>query len=81
MLAFVLLRGGGNWRTRGKPPTLDGQALPCHMQTPVFEIGAATVTSEGLPLRYPYRYIRLGLNTTLTPTSLISSDWSQRGSS
>ena len=30
-LAFVLLRGGGNWRTWEKPPILDGQPRSCNM--------------------------------------------------
>ena len=47
MLAFVLVLCGRNWRTRRKPPTLDGQPLLCHMPTLVFELGAAAVTSEG----------------------------------
>ena len=29
----VVIRGGGNWRTRGKPSTLDGRPQPCHMPT------------------------------------------------
>ena len=29
VLAYVVLRGGGNLRTRGKPSTLDGRLLPC----------------------------------------------------
>ena len=47
MLTFVLLGGGGNWRTRGKPAALDGQSLSCHMPTSGFELGATAVTSEG----------------------------------
>ena len=29
----VVIRGGGNRRTRGKPPTLEGRPPPCHMLT------------------------------------------------
>ena len=36
----VVMRGGGNRRTRGKPPTLDERPLPCHMQTPGFDTGS-----------------------------------------
>ena len=36
----VAIRGGGNQRTRGKPPTLDGRTLPCHMPTPGFDPGS-----------------------------------------
>ena len=30
----------GNRRTWGKPPTLDGRPLPCHMRTPGFDPGS-----------------------------------------
>ena len=36
----VVILGGGNRRTRGKPPTLDGRPLPCHMPTPGFDPGS-----------------------------------------
>ena len=35
----VVMRGGGNRRTWGKPPTLDERSLPCHMPTPGFDPG------------------------------------------
>lgn len=37
MLAFVVLRGEGDWRTRRIPETLDGRPLPCHILTPGIE--------------------------------------------
>ena len=53
MLAYVVLRGGGNLRTGGKPPTLDGRPLPCHMPIPGFEPGPQRWQAVALPLRYP----------------------------
>ena len=35
---YVVICGGGNRRFRGKPPTLDGRPLPCHMSTPGFDL-------------------------------------------
>ena len=39
MLAYVVLHGGGNWRIRGKPPTLDRRPKPCQMPISGFEPG------------------------------------------
>ena len=36
----VVINSGGNLRTRGKPPTIGGQPLPCHMPTPGFDPGS-----------------------------------------
>ena len=49
LLAYVVLRGGGNRRSWGKPPTFNGRPLPCHMPIPWFELEQASV----LPLLYP----------------------------
>ena len=46
VFAYVVLRGGGNGRIRGTPPTIDGRPQPCHMLIPGFEPRAAAVTSE-----------------------------------
>ena len=40
MLTYVVLRGVRNRRFQGKPPTLDGRPLPCHMPIPVLEPGS-----------------------------------------
>ena len=34
LVRSVVIRGGVNRRTRGKPPTLDGRPLFCHVPTP-----------------------------------------------
>ena len=34
LVRSVVIRGGVNLRPRGKPPTLDGRPLFCHMPTP-----------------------------------------------
>ena len=34
LVRSVVIRGGVNRITRGKPPTLDGRPLSCHMPTP-----------------------------------------------
>ena len=39
-VAFVVIPGGGNRRTRGKPPILDGRPLSCHMPIPGFDPGS-----------------------------------------
>ena len=42
----MVIRGGGNRRTRGKPPTLDGRPLPCHMPTPGYELKMFSLSDE-----------------------------------
>ena len=52
----MVIYGGGNWRTRVKPPSLDGQPLPCHVPTLGFDPGShqwqasALTTALSMPL-------------------------------
>ena len=55
----VVIRGGGNWRKWGKPPTLDGRPLPSHMPIPGLDPGSQWWQASALTtaLYRPYLYI------------------------
>ena len=47
------MRGGGNWSTPGKPSTMDGRPLFCHMPASGIEPGPQRSQAKDIPLRYP----------------------------